>query len=903
MDRSEKRAEAEKEYASLVVKVADRDALPVRVIPYVTGWTISPDVVAKNFARDEAAPFEKLENTDTYHLVDGRPVKLLPKEWDRYVAALQGLEAELREQFANDDRGYATWVSQSVAKLPAGVFVWLDEFVADFERDYGPDRISIMGERSGDRELNLSPFLEDEALNMALEGFERRTPLRTHASDDSYAGLVEFVQNGRVIDWSYWVQNMPTLSLGEACRLMAGLDPELFEDLAARPVPKNDPSRACAEARRMERLALAEGRGRLSPDEWYRWALERDFSVHRGYFLAAYSRHLSKNEQQVLSSMPPQEAATWESAPQLSDGRRQVATDYARHFTTVSLTFPEFYAEVEERLARWRRGRYELIEAAQVLANSAALDAKQLAEQMDAAIHKGKLTYRVNNIRIDQEHIAREHLWHRIVFQDDVNAWLAAEAIADRLRLEYPYPEQLSPVTGERAAVPHQAAMVMYPRLTPKSEWKGGLLADTDTVTLDEAARFAIRQAGQDVTPGDFLRAAARGQIPLRAVVHRSARTRACSPDDEPLNAGNPVPKDSIPTLPIDACKALANVGRSNWRTFESLTEIGGVPHRYVRWELAEGEPDFETTLADCRVTGLDVHALADAVAAIIYVKFAPKGKELGPMDNVLRAWPAARACLQEFNFYDIKEVAGLAGFDVTATAHLVQKSQGGATKGQLMSAIDGEVAKMDSGTRSHFLTILLEELLRRRPEAQDRLAEYLSRLGWSFVNQTLVPVGVFDISALEDTPDEAHRDLLKAAQRLRDGDLGGAISAACGAVDAATSKVYEEFGLGDPTKASFQERCRKAAFAKGVLTGLDHQLDALGWSQADIAPFKKNLEGALNQGAYVMQTLRSHMGDVHGTKPILRSLVFDSLRWAEVIVASLVDKYGDDSSRLGSSS
>ena len=70
----------------------------MRAIPYVSGWTISPDVVAKNFARDEAAPFEKLENTDTYHLVDGWPVKLLPKEWDRYVAALQGLEAELREQ-------------------------------------------------------------------------------------------------------------------------------------------------------------------------------------------------------------------------------------------------------------------------------------------------------------------------------------------------------------------------------------------------------------------------------------------------------------------------------------------------------------------------------------------------------------------------------------------------------------------------------------------------------------------------------------------------------------------------------------------------------------------------------------------------------------------------------------
>jgi len=278
-------------------------------------------------------------------------------------------------------------------------------------------------------------------------------------------------------------------------------------------------------------------------------------------------------------------------------------------------------------------------------------------------------------------------------------------------------------------------------------------------------------------------------------------------------------------------------------------------------------------------------------VRRLTIVQATEKPKEVIHMDNVLRAWPAIRACLQEFSFYDIKEVAGLAGFDVTAAAHLVQKSQGGATKGQLMSVIDEQVGKMNSRARSHFLTILIEEILRRRSEMQEKLSEYLSRLGWSFVNQTLVPLQVFDVNILADTPDESHKDLLKAAQRLRDGDLGGAISAACGAVDTATSKVYEEQGLGDPTKASFQERCKRAALAKGVLTDLDRQLDALGWSQAEVSPFKKNLEGALNQGAYVMQTLRSHMGDVHGTKPILRSLVFDCLRWAELIVGSLVER------------
>lgn len=312
-----------------------------------------------------------------------------------------------------------------------------------------------------------------------------------------------------------------------------------------------------------------------------------------------------------------------------------------------------------------------------------------------------------------------------------------------------------------------------------------------------------------------------------------------------------------------------------------------------IGWRGLAGRLQALTPLRGNAVEAMELvkSFIAPEVRRLTIVQVSTKPREVNQMDDVIRAWPAARTCLQEFRFDDIKEIAGLAGFDVTTTAHLVQKSHGGATKGQLMSAIDEQVGTMDSPARHHFLTILVEEILRRRAEMQEKLSEYLSRLGWSFVNQTLVPLDVFDTSTLADTPAECHKDLLKAAQRLRDGDLGGAISAACGAVDAATSKVYEERSLGDPTKASFQERCKRAALAKGVMIELDRQLTALGWPQTEVSPFRKNLEGALNQGAYVMQTLRSHMGDVHGTKPILRSLVFDCLRWAELIVGSLVER------------
>lgn len=263
----------------------------------------------------------------------------------------------------------------------------------------------------------------------------------------------------------------------------------------------------------------------------------------------------------------------------------------------------------------------------------------------------------------------------------------------------------------------------------------------------------------------------------------------------------------------------------------------------------------------------------------------------------VIRAWPPARSCLQAFKFDEIKEIAGLAGFDVTAAAHLVQGEPVNSTKGQLLAVIDAQLRGMDTWETSRFLTALMEEMLRRSPAAEEKLAEYLNRLGWTFIDGKLLPVALFDGDALDDMPADAQPDLLKAAQRLRDGDLCGAISAAAGAVDAAVARVYEQEQLGDPTRASFQEGCKHALGARGVLVDLEGKLTGLGWEVKDAFQFTKNLESALIKGAFVMQTLRSHMGDVHGSKPILRALVFDSLRWAELLVGALVVKPSHESS------
>ncbi|MDL1970718.1 MAG: hypothetical protein LWW94_07055 [Candidatus Desulfofervidaceae bacterium] len=261
-------------------------------------------------------------------------------------------------------------------------------------------------------------------------------------------------------------------------------------------------------------------------------------------------------------------------------------------------------------------------------------------------------------------------------------------------------------------------------------------------------------------------------------------------------------------------------------------------------------------------------------------------------MGNINHAWNALRATLQNnFSFYDIKEIVGLAGFDLASIAHLEQKAKGGASKGQLMTGIDRGLRALDEESFKRFIAVVAEEILRRRPDLRESLEDNLSRLGWTLSGNAVIPIKIFDTSVLPELPTEARHDLTKAAQRLRDGDLSGAISSACGALDAVASAIYSSAGLGDPTKASFQERCKRSFEARGVIPKMKQQLRELGWKEQEIKLFCKNFEGAMNQGAYVMQTLRSNMGDVHGTEPILKSLVFDCLKWAELMLRALKEE------------
>ena len=151
-----------------VVIIAGREAVPVRAIPFVTGWqSFSPDAVAEGLAhRLESG---KLAGLTAYHIArDGSIAAMLPKEWDGPARALDALSAKLNEM---EGDSYPAWREQSIPELPSHCFVWRDELeknVTDWWR-----RLHLVGERPGDKELNFTPRIPPSLEEAVFEGMPK----------------------------------------------------------------------------------------------------------------------------------------------------------------------------------------------------------------------------------------------------------------------------------------------------------------------------------------------------------------------------------------------------------------------------------------------------------------------------------------------------------------------------------------------------------------------------------------------------------------------------------------------------------------------------------------------------------------------------------------------------------
>lgn len=198
------------EHNSLILRIHERDAVPVRALPYISGWwPLFPDELAQQFARQADYGLERMEDVTAFLRVGSSYREVLPKEWDAVVVQLDGLKHRLQLKFPeNTDAGYSAWREESPKLLPAGAFVWKDKFEVAYNRDYAPGslRAPIRAfPRPGDGQLTFSPILPTHTAALVLEGFPTTKPpttkseltrVRTPRRHDAIQWLIERIWRG-----------------------------------------------------------------------------------------------------------------------------------------------------------------------------------------------------------------------------------------------------------------------------------------------------------------------------------------------------------------------------------------------------------------------------------------------------------------------------------------------------------------------------------------------------------------------------------------------------------------------------------------------------------------------------------------------------------------------------------
>ena len=125
-------------------------------------------------------------------------------------------------------------------------------------------------------------------------------------------------------------------------------------------------------------------------------------------------------------------------------------------------------------------------------------------------------------------------------------------------------------------------------------------------------------------------------------------------------------------------------------------------------------------------------------------------------MSYITETWGPIRSILEvHFSFGVIKEIIGLAGFDLARVLGVPWGFESSET--QLMSAIDANLGQFNIEREKRFFQVIAQEIARRQPDLLDPLQEALHRLGWSFSENTLLPTNFTDQLQMQpELPHEA---------------------------------------------------------------------------------------------------------------------------------------------------
>jgi hypothetical protein len=161
-----------------------------------------------------------------------------------------------------------------------------------------------------------------------------------------------------------------------------------------------------------------------------------------------------------------------------------------------------------------------------------------------------------------------------------------------------------------------------------------------------------------------------------------------------------------------------------------------------------------------------------------------------------------------------------------------------------------------------------------------------LGSFGYSWDGSDIIPLAVIGEAERQFLSPDPMTEMTKAVDRLVNGDESGAISSGCGAVDLSTGAAYAKYGLGDPGKVSFSAKINTALQKIGVFGEMKKEFFSIGIEQKDASDAIGHLEQAINHAAQALRILRKRMGDVHGTRPALKSTAYDCIKFASAICA-----------------
>lgn len=214
---------------NVVVVIDGREAVPVRAIPLLTNWeTMSPDIVARALAWDEDAMY--FEGLQAFQFDEGR--RAVPATWWENMARRQltALSHAIKAVQITHETGLQEWRRKSLEVLPAGVFVWKDEFEPMHCMRYGPGGTTLLKnlvqvtEEQHERlvALDFDPFIPDKEMqSLVMEGFGPTTHSTDGEEADFVLGFYGVTLKSKIEHWAAMAEVQPL----EAARLLCGEDP------------------------------------------------------------------------------------------------------------------------------------------------------------------------------------------------------------------------------------------------------------------------------------------------------------------------------------------------------------------------------------------------------------------------------------------------------------------------------------------------------------------------------------------------------------------------------------------------------------------------------------------------------------------------------------------------------